>query len=240
MRECRVVRMAAVGAALMAGACGGDAEQKPASRPSVPVESSTVETTPATSGVRVLIIGTSLTSGLGLSPDSAYPAVMQRLADSAGFRATIVAAGLSGETSAGALRRVDWLLRDPLEVVVIETGANDGLRGLNPDTTRANLIAIIGKVRAANPAARVLLAQMEAPSNLGARYTRGFHDAFMTVARDWGVTLIPFFLEGVAGDRAMNQEDGIHPNAEGARRAASNMWKTLGPVLRDIPGARRR
>lgn len=199
-----------------------------------------VETTPATSGVRVLILGTSLTAGLGLSPDSAYPAVMQRLADSAGFRATIVAAGLSGETSAGALRRVDWLLRDSADVVVIETGANDGLRGLNPDTTRANLVAIVGKVRSANPTARVLLAQMEAPANLGARYTRDFHDAFMSVARDEGVTLIPFFLAGVAGERAMNQEDGIHPNAEGARRAARNMWKTLGPVLRDIPGARGR
>lgn len=240
MRECRWVRMAAVGAALVASACGGDTEQKPASQPPAPVESSTVAMAEATSGVRVLIIGTSLTAGLGLSPDSAYPAVMQRLADSAGFRATIVAAGLSGETSAGALRRVDWLLRDAADVVIIETGANDGLRGLNPDTTRANLVAIVGKVREANPTARVLLAQMEAPSNLGARYTRGFRDAFMTVARDEGVILIPFFLQGVAGESAMNQEDGIHPNAEGARLAAGNMWKTLGPVLREIPGARRR
>lgn len=232
--------MMAVGAICIAGACAGDSGAKPEPPPSVPVESSTVTTARATEGVRVLIIGTSLTAGLGLSPDSAYPAVMQRLADSAGFRTTIVAAGLSGETSAGALRRVDWLLRDPAEVVVIETGANDGLRGLDVDTTRANLVAIIGKVRSANPAARVLLAQMEAPPNLGARYTRTFHEAFMTVARDEGVTLIPFFLEGVAGDRSMNQDDGIHPNVEGAHRAARNMWRTLGPVLRDIPGARAR
>lgn len=240
MRECSVVRMVAVGAMLCAGACGGDSGAKPEPPPSVAVESSTVATARATMGPRVLIIGTSLTAGLGLSPDSAYPAVMQRLADSAGFRATIVAAGLSGETSAGALRRVDWLLRDTADVVVIETGANDGLRGLDPDTTRANLSAIIAKVRAANPRARVLLAQMEAPPNLGARYTRSFHEAYMTVARDEGVTLVPFFLEGVAGDPALNQEDGIHPNLEGSRRAARNMWKTLGPVLRDLPGSRGR
>lgn len=238
MRECSVIRMVAAGAAFAAAACGGDSAPKPETPPPVAMESSTVAATPAISGVRVLIIGTSLTAGLGLSPDSAYPAVMQRLADSAGFRAVVVAAGLSGETSAGALRRVEWLLREPAEVVVIETGANDGLRGLDPDTTRANLVAIIGKVREANPGVRILLAQMEAPPNLGARYTRGFHEAFMTVAREEGVTLIPFFLEGVAGEAQMNQSDGIHPNAEGAHRAARNMWKTLGPVLGDIPGAR--
>jgi len=161
---------------------------------------------------------------------------VQRLADSSGYRVNVVAAGLSGETSAGALRRVDWLLRDKADVVVIETGANDGLRGLQVDTTRANLVGIVRKVRAANPAVRVLLAQMEAPPNLGQKYTRDFHDVFMTVAREEGVTLIPFFLEGIAGVRDLNQEDGIHPNEEGARRAARNMWKSLAPVLREIPG----
>lgn len=188
--------------------------------------------------MRVLIVGTSLTAGLGLDPDSAYPAVIQRLADSSGYRATIVAAGLSGETSAGALRRVDWLLRDKADVVVIETGANDGLRGLRVDTTRANILSIVRKIRAANPATKVLLAQMEAPPNLGASYTRGFHETFMSVAQDEGVTLIPFFLNGIAGVRDLNQDDGIHPNEEGARRAARNMWRTLGPVLREVTGAR--
>lgn len=227
---------AAVGVAI-AAACGGGTEAKPEGRAAVPVESTTVAAAPATAGPRVLIVGTSLTAGLGLDPDSAYPAVLQRLADSSGYRTTIVAAGLSGETSAGALRRVDWLLRDQADVVVIETGANDGLRGLLVDSTKANLVAIIRKARAAHPQARVLLAQMEAPTNLGPAYTRDFHDAFLAVARDEAVTLIPFFLEGVAGERDLNQEDGIHPNAEGARRAARNMWRTLGPVLREIPGA---
>jgi acyl-CoA thioesterase I len=120
--------------------------------------------------------------------------------------------------------------------VVIETGANDGLRGLNPDSTRANIVGIVRKVRESNPETRILLAQMEAPPNLGARYTRDFHDLFLTVARDEGVTLIPFILEGVAGVSTLNQSDGIHPNEEGARQAARNMWKTLLPVLRQVPG----
>lgn len=208
------------------------------------MESTTVATAEATVApslaVRVLFIGTSLTAGLGLDPDSAYPAVLQQLADSNNLRVAMVNAGLSGETSAGALRRVDWLLQEPSEVVVIETGANDGLRGLNPDSTRANLVAIIQAVRAAKPDTRILLAQMEAPPNLGPRYTRAFHDAFLNVARDEGVTLIPFFLEGVAGVPELNQSDGIHPTEEGARRAARNMWLTLAPVLREVPGALQR
>lgn len=191
----------------------------------------------ATPRVRVVVLGTSLTAGLGLDPDSSYPAVLQRLADSAAMRVEIVNAGLSGETSAGALRRVEWLLRDRADVVVIETGANDGLRGLDPDSTRANLVGIVERVRAHNPEVRVLLAQMEAPPNLGQAYTREFHDNFLVVARDQEVTLIPFFLDGVAGVRAMNQSDGIHPNEVGARRAARNMWRTLSPVLRQVPGA---
>jgi acyl-CoA thioesterase-1 len=135
------------------------------------------------------------------------------------------------------LRRVDWLLRDRPDVVVIETGANDGLRGLDPDTTVANIVGIVGKVRAVNPQARILLAQMEAPPNLGPQYTRRFHDLFMSVAADQAVTLIPFFLDGVAGVPKLNQPDGIHPTEEGARIAARNMWRTLAPVLREVPGA---
>lgn len=224
--------------AALVTACG-TSETKPAAEAQVPVESTTVVPTQATDGrVRVLFVGTSLTAGLGLDPSDAYPSVIQTLADSTGFRIQVVNAGLSGETSAGALRRVDWLLRDGApEVVVIETGANDGLRGLLPDTTQANLVGIIRKVRAANPDTRVLLAQMEAPPNLGPQYTRRFHDVFLTVAADEAVTLIPFFLDGVAGVPTMNQADGIHPTEEGARIAARNMWRTLAPVLRELPAA---
>ncbi len=230
-----------VAGAVLAAACGGGSEAKPAAAPRVPVESTTVAAAPATAGARVLIVGTSLTAGLGLEPDSAYPAVLQRLADSSGYQVTIVAQGLSGETSAGALRRLDWILsREKPAVIVIETGANDGLRGLRVDSTKANLVSIVRKVRAALPQSRVLLAQMEAPPNLGQQYTRDFHNAFLDVARDEQVNLIPFFLDRIAGVPALNQDDGIHPNEEGARRAARNVWKTLGPVLQDVPGVLKR
>jgi acyl-CoA thioesterase-1 len=180
------------------------------------------------------MVGTSLTAGLGLDPENAYPALLQRRADSLGLHVEIVNAGLSGETSAGALRRIDWLLRGPADVVVIETGANDGLRGLNVDSTRANVLALIAKVKAAHPAARILLAQMEAPPNLGAKYTTAFHAMYQDVARETGVTLMPFLLEGVAGVARLNQGDGIHPNEEGARVVTDNVWKALGPVLRQL------
>lgn len=179
----------------------------------------------------VLIVGTSLTAGLGLDPDSAYPAVLQRMADSAGYAVRIVNAGLSGETSAGALRRLEWLLREPAALVMIETGANDGLRGLDVDSTRANLEAIVRAVKGALPAAPVLLVQMEAPPNLGDDYTRRFRANYPAVAKGEGAVLVPFLLEGVAGERRLNQADGIHPTAEGARLVARNVWPTLSPYL---------
>lgn len=235
-----MVRSSVAVASLVLAACGGS-ETKPADTAQVPVESTTVVPTQATDPrVRVLFVGTSLTAGLGIDPNSAYPAVIQQMADSNGLAVHVVNAGLSGETSAGALRRVDWLLRDVPDVVVIETGANDGLRGLDPDTTSANIVGIISKVRAVNPEARLLLAQMEAPPNLGPQYTRRFRDLFLTVAADQAVTLIPFFLDGVAGVPSLNQADGIHPTEAGARIAARNMWRTLAPVLREVPGAVKR
>jgi acyl-CoA thioesterase-1 len=185
----------------------------------------------------VLIVGTSLTAGLGLDPEEAYPALLQQKADSAGLPFEIINAGLSGETSAGALRRIDWLLRGPADVVIIETGANDGLRGLNVDSTRANLRALIEKVRAARPAARILLAQMEAPPNLGAKYTAAFSTMYQDVAREAGVSVVPFLLEGVAGVSSLNQPDGIHPNERGEQIVADNVWAALEPVLRQLDGA---
>jgi acyl-CoA thioesterase-1 len=186
-----------------------------------------------TGAPRVLFLGTSLTAGFGLDDPEheAYPAVIQRLADSAGVKAFVVNAGLSGETSAGALRRVDWLLRERPDVVVIETGANDGLRGLDPDSTAANIRQLIARVRAANPAAGILLLQMEAPTNLGPEYTRAFHALFGRVAAAEKVPLAPFFLNGVAGVARLNQPDGIHPTREGARIAAHNLWPILKRVL---------
>jgi acyl-CoA thioesterase-1 len=182
----------------------------------------------------VLIVGTSLTAGLGLDPEDAYPSLLQRKADSLGLHVEIVNAGLSGETSAGAVRRMDWLLRGPADVVMIETGANDGLRGLDVDSTRANLRAIVAKVKAARPAARILLAQMEAPPNLGAKYTAAFSAMYQDVAKEASVELMPFLLQGVAGITSLNQPDGIHPNERGEQIVANNVWQALEPVLRQL------
>ena len=179
-------------------------------------------------------MGTSLTAGLGLDPEEAYPALLQQKVDSVGLHYEIVNAGLSGETSAGALRRIDWLMRGQADVVIIETGANDGLRGLNVDSTRANLRAIIAKVKAARPAARILLAQMEAPPNLGTKYTDAFRAMYQDVAKETGVSVMPFLLEGVAGVTRLNQGDGMHPNEEGEHIVADNVWRALEPILRQL------
>lgn len=144
----------------------------------------------------------------------------------------VVGAGVSGETSAGALRRINWLLQRPTDVIVIETGANDGLRGLDIDSTRSNLREILRRSAAAKPAARLFLVQMEAPPNLGPRYTASFRAMFPEVAKEAGAQLIPFLLDGVAGIQELNQSDGIHPNARGSAMVAANVWQTLESALR--------
>jgi acyl-CoA thioesterase-1 len=179
----------------------------------------------------VLFVGTSLTAGLGLDPDSAYPQLIQRKIDSAGLSYQVVNAGVSGETSSSLLRRMDWLLRQPIDLLVIETGANDGLRGIPIETMRSNVQLIIDRVRTARPGARIALAQMEAPPNLGISYTQRFRAVFPELAEKNGVVLLPFLLDGVAGRRELNQADGIHPNLEGERIVAENVWKGLRPLL---------
>jgi acyl-CoA thioesterase-1 len=185
---------------------------------------------------RVVLLGTSLTAGLGLDPELAYPALLQRKADSAGYTVRIVNAGLSGETSAGALRRAGWVLDQPASLVVLEVGANDGLRGVDPDSTYANIVALVQVVRTQRPEAGVVLMQMEAPTNLGGSYTRRFHQAYGRAATATGVTLLPFLLEGVAGDARFNQADGIHPNVEGSQRVAETVWRGLSPLLAKLAG----
>src|SRR5688572_6699280 len=186
---------------------------------------------------KVLFVGTSLTAGYGLTPELSYPSVIARLAEADGLPIQIVNAGLSGETSAGALRRMDWILRAPADVIVIETGANDALRGLDPDSTRANLERIIARIRQAMPGAEIVLVQMEAPPNYGIAYVRRFRAMYGDVARDADVALAPFLLEGVAGLPELNQADGIHPNRRGAELVAANVWKALKPVVRRVETA---
>lgn len=179
----------------------------------------------------ILFLGTSLTAGLGLDPDSAFPALIQEKIDSTGLPYRTVNAGASGETSAGALRRLDWLLRQPFDVLVVETGANDMLQGSNPDSTRANLQAIIARVRRERPGTRIVLAGMRALPNLGPAYVRQFESIYPDLARRDSLVLIPFLLRGVAGDPKLNQQDGVHPNARGERIVAETVWETLAPVL---------
>jgi acyl-CoA thioesterase-1 len=179
----------------------------------------------------VLFLGTSLTAGLGLSEAEAYPALVQQKIDSAGLAFRVVNAGESGGTSAGGLRRIDWLLRQPVEVLVLELGANDALRGQDLDATRRDLQQIIDRTRAAHPGVGIVIAGMQAPPNLGDRYTAEFRAIYPDLASRNGAALIPFLLEGVAAVPSLNQADGIHPTAEGHRVMADHVWKVLEPVL---------
>jgi len=188
---------------------------------------------PADARPAIVFLGTSLTAGYGLrDPSLAYPALIQRHLDSLGLSYHAVNAGVSGETSAGALRRIGWVLRQqPVAVLVIETGANDGLRGQTPDSVRANIQAIIDSARTLEPPPAIVIAGMEAMPNLGEDYTNRFRAMFPALARSNGVTLIPFLLESVAGVDTLNQADGIHPTPQGQEIVAATVWRALGPVL---------
>jgi acyl-CoA thioesterase-1 len=183
----------------------------------------------------VLVVGTSLTAGYGVDPDEAFPALVQRRIDGAGLHYRVVNAGVSGETSAGALRRIDWLLRQPVAVLVLETGANDGLRGQDPEATRENIQALFDEVLRRRPPPRLVLVAMEALPNYGEDYRKRFRAIYPELAKANGATLVPFLLEGVAGDQRLNQPDGIHPTAEGHARVAENVWKVLKPILESNP-----
>ena len=182
----------------------------------------------------VLFFGTSLTAGFGLEPDESYPALIQQKIDSARLPYRVVNAGVSGETSAAGLRRIDWLLSQRITVLVLELGANDALRGQDLAAARGNLQEIIDRTRARYPDVRIVIAGMQAPPNLGSRYTAEFRQLFVDLARRNDAALIPFLLEGVGGVPEMNQGDGIHPNAEGSRVVAENVWRALEPVLRQV------
>lgn len=185
----------------------------------------------------VLFVGTSLTAGFGLPSESAYPALIQERVDSAGLPFRIVNAGVSGETSAGALRRTDWLLRQPFEVLVLETGANDMLRGAEVGSIKSNIQSIIDRVREERPDARIVLVGMMAPPNLGRDYASRFGEIYPELAHENDLPLVPFLLAGVGGVRRLNQSDGIHPTAEGQQIMAESVWEELEPVLRQEAGA---
>jgi acyl-CoA thioesterase-1 len=181
----------------------------------------------------LVFFGDSLTAGFGLDEPGAesFPALIQKKIETARLPWRVVNAGLSGETSSGGVRRVDWVLRQPVDIFVLALGGNDGLRGIEPAVTRANLGRIIARIREKNPAVTVLLAGMQMPPNLGPDYTRDFADLFPALAKEARVTLVPFLLEGVGGRTDLNQPDGIHPTAEGHRVIAENLWARLLPLL---------
>lgn len=221
---------------LVAIACSPDAPAESDSAPAAAEPDPPAASVPhdeAREGPVIVFLGTSLTAGLGLlRAEDTYVARLGELADSAGLPITPVNAGVSGDTSAGGLRRLDWVLRMPVDILVIELGANDGLRGQDPEATQRNLHAIVEEARARYPHVRVVIAGMRAPPNLGEVYTRRFHDIFPSVARDTGAELVPFILEDVAGIPELNQGDGIHPTPEGHRIMAHNVWTILQPLVR--------
>ena len=185
---------------------------------------------PVAARPRIVALGDSLTAGLGLSQGEAYPALLQQRLDREGLRYEVVNAGVSGDTSAGGLRRVDWALEGDVKVLIVALGGNDALRGLPVEQLRDNLREII--TRARQRGIKVILAGMEAPPNFGAGYTAAFRQTYQDLAKDHDVVLLPFLLDGVAGLPHMNQTDGIHPTAAGAQKVADNVWAALQPLVK--------
>jgi len=180
-------------------------------------------------GPLIVALGDSLTAGLGLDSDEAYPALLERQLRAEGFEFTVVNAGVSGDTSAAGLRRAEWALDGDVRMVIVAFGGNDGLRGLPADQMKQNLADVVSLARERGIA--VLLAGMEAPPNFGSIYTTQFRDVYVELARDFDVAFMPFLLAGVAADPALNQADGIHPNPEGARIVAAGVRAALEPLL---------
>jgi len=201
------------------------AEQQAAAKP-------TEEAAPALKKKTIIFFGDSLSAGYGLDePTLAFPGLIQRKLDSLKMDYQVVNAGVSGETSSGGVGRIDWILNQPVDVFILELGANDGLRGIPVETTAKNLQTIMDSVKSKNPSVKIILAGMQVPPNMGAKYANAFKAIFPTLAEKNKVALIPFLLEGVGGEPALNQADGIHPNEEGHRKVAEVVWQTVGGIL---------
>jgi len=209
----------------------GENPKKEVDAKSNEVTSTDSETPIASEEKVILFFGNSLTAGYGLDTEEAFPALVQDRLDSLKLNYTAINSGLSGETTSGGLNRLGWVLNQKVAIFVLELGANDGLRGVPLKETRKNLQAIIDLVRKKNPDTEILLAGMQIPPNMGETYTTEFRKIFPELAEANSVGLIPFLLEGVAGNRELNLEDGIHPTAEGQKIVMENVWKVLEPVI---------
>lgn len=186
---------------------------------------------PQDSSKTILFLGDSLTAGYGIDESQAFPALIEKKLSDAGMHYKVVNAGLSGDTSSGGLRRINWLLRSPVDVLVLELGANDGLRGINLSVTEQNLQGIIDRTRDKYPDVKVVVVGMQVPPNLGEEYTSEFRELFPRLAKNNDAYLIPFLLEGVAGNAELNLADGIHPTPAGHKLMSETVWKYLKPVL---------
>jgi len=213
--------------AIAVASCGGD-QSKPSApaTPAAPAQS----TAPAAAKPRIVFLGDSLTAGLGLAPDKSYPSLIGKRLKDRGLDYDVINAGVSGDTTAGGLRRLDWSLDGDVRLLVVALGGNDGLRGLSIEDMKKNLSAILDRAKARG--IPVILAGMEAPPNFGDEYTKAFRAVYTDLAKKYSVTLIPFLLQGVAGDASLNQADGIHPNVRGAELVADIVWAELEPALR--------
>lgn len=180
---------------------------------------------------RIVVLGDSITAGYGLDPSEAYPALVQEQIDAAKLSYTVANAGVSGDTTAGGLRRVPWAMGKGADVLIIALGGNDGLRGISPEETKKNLLGIVEKARAKNPEIQILIAGMQMPDNMGPGFTARFKAVFAEAAMESKATLIPFLLEGIGGNEKFNQPDRIHPTPEGQAVVAENVWKILQPVI---------
>ena len=180
---------------------------------------------------RIVVLGDSITAGYGLDQSQAYPALLQKKIDAEGLSYTVANAGVSGDTSAGGLRRVAWAMGKGADVIIIALGGNDGLRGISPEETKKNLLGIIAKARARNPEIKVLITGMQMPDNMGPDFTARFKAVFPEAAKESETILVPFLLEGIGGDEKLNQPDGIHPTPEGQAKVADNVWKILKPAI---------
>ncbi len=220
-------------AALSGVACGGRGEPETPAQTAAPAQPQD----PAAPAARpkIVTLGDSLTAGLGLVETQAYPALLQKRLDTEGYEFEVVNAGVSGDTSAGGLRRLDWALEGDTRILILALGANDGLRGLSVSQMKQNLSQIIERTKERGVV--VILAGMEAPPNYGEEYATAFRQAFREVALQQRVLFVPFLLEGVAGHSDLNQPDGIHPNARGAAIVAETMWGVLRPTLDQMTGA---
>jgi acyl-CoA thioesterase-1 len=228
----RFIRLACAGLlALAAPACNSNSASNPEKAPAAASATAAAQPGSATGKKRLLFFGNSLTAGYGVEPDEAFPALIGNKIDSLKLGYEVINAGLSGETTAGGRSRVGWILRQPVDVFVLELGGNDGLRGLPLAATRENLQGIIDTVRRRSPQARIVLAGMQIPPNMGQAYANDFKAIYQEIATKNKLVLIPFLLEGVGGDRTLNQADGIHPTPAGHRIVARTVWAVLQPVL---------